>query len=65
MDSAEDQRQRWNGAAGHAWVESQAVLDQLFEPLADRLARPGGRAWSQSAARRWLRDGKHDGGHRA
>ncbi|MEO7271571.1 MAG: class I SAM-dependent methyltransferase [Vicinamibacterales bacterium] len=38
MDSAEEQRQRWNGAAGHAWVESQAVLDQLFEPLADRLA---------------------------
>src|SRR3982751_3867582 len=38
MDYAEEQRQRWNGAVGHAWVESQAVLDRLFEPLADRLA---------------------------
>jgi SAM-dependent methyltransferase len=38
MDYAKEQRQRWNGAAGHAWVASQAVLDLLFEPLADRLA---------------------------
>lgn len=38
MDYAEEQRQRWNGAAGHAWVASQAVLDRLFEPLADQLA---------------------------
>jgi hypothetical protein len=35
MDYAEEQRQRWNGAAGHAWAASQAVLDRLFEPLAD------------------------------
>jgi len=47
MDYAEEQRQRWNGAAGHAWVASQTLLDRLFEPLADRLAdlaaarRPG------------------------
>jgi len=45
MDYAEEQRQRWNGAAGHAWVASQAVLDRLFEPLADQLA-------DQAAARR-------------
>jgi SAM-dependent methyltransferase len=38
MDYAEEQRQRWNGAAGHAWVASQTLLDRLFEPLADRLA---------------------------
>jgi len=38
MDYAEEQRQRWSGAAGHAWVASQAVLDGLFEPHADRLA---------------------------
>jgi hypothetical protein len=38
MDYAEEQRQRWNGAAGHAWAASQAVLDRPFEPLADRLA---------------------------
>jgi SAM-dependent methyltransferase len=38
VNYAEEQRQRWNGAAGHAWVTSQAVMDRLFEPLADRLA---------------------------
>ena len=38
MDYAEEQRQRWNGAAGHARAASQAVLDRLFEPRADRLA---------------------------
>ena len=38
MDYAEEQRQRWNGAAGHAWAASQAVLDRLFEPLADLAA---------------------------
>src|SRR5262245_23811750 len=38
MDYAEEQRQRWNGAAGHAWVSSQAVLDRLFEPFDDQLA---------------------------
>ncbi|HEU4892168.1 MAG TPA: hypothetical protein VFT47_11505 [Vicinamibacterales bacterium] len=38
MDYADEQRQRWNGAAGHAWTASQAVLDRPFEPLADRLA---------------------------
>jgi len=38
LDNAEEQRQRWNGASGHAWVASEAMLDRLFEPLADRLA---------------------------
>lgn len=38
MDYAEEQRQLWNGAAGHAWAASQAVLNRLFKPLADRLA---------------------------
>jgi SAM-dependent methyltransferase len=23
----------WNGSAGHAWVDAQAVLDQMFEPF--------------------------------
>jgi SAM-dependent methyltransferase len=37
----------WNGPAGHAWVDAQALLDRLFAPFADRLAdavldgRPG------------------------
>lgn len=27
----------WNGIAGHAWVESQVALDQMFKPLEDVL----------------------------
>ncbi len=27
----------WNGPAGRAWVESQAALDRMFEPLEDLL----------------------------
>jgi SAM-dependent methyltransferase len=27
----------WNGAAGHAWVESQALLDDMFKPVEDLL----------------------------
>ena len=27
----------WNGHAGHAWVASQTALDQMFQPLEDRL----------------------------
>ena len=33
-----DQVAMWNGLAGHAWVEMQALLDDIFQPLADRLA---------------------------
>jgi len=38
MNTAEEQQQRWNGATGEAWVAAQAMLDRLFQPLADRLA---------------------------
>ncbi|MDH6576005.1 class I SAM-dependent methyltransferase [Kitasatospora sp. MAP5-34] len=39
---------RWNGPAGHAWVEAQALLDEMFKPLEDLLveavsAEHGGR----------------------
>lgn len=27
----------WNGHAGRAWVDTQAALDQMFQPLEDRL----------------------------
>ncbi|MEO5822395.1 MAG: class I SAM-dependent methyltransferase [Vicinamibacteraceae bacterium] len=27
----------WNGAAGHAWVDEQALLDRLFAPFQQRL----------------------------
>lgn len=32
-----DQISMWNGVAGHAWVEMQALLDDILEPFADRL----------------------------
>ncbi|MFC5743739.1 class I SAM-dependent methyltransferase [Dyella tabacisoli] len=33
-----EQAMLWNGSAGRAWVESQAVLDQMFKPFEDLLA---------------------------
>lgn len=33
-----DQQALWNGPAGHAWVETQEILDRLFQPIASRLA---------------------------
>lgn len=42
MDNAHrmdnEQARLWNGPAGLAWVESQALLDRLFLPFEDRLA---------------------------
>lgn len=35
--SANEQSMLWNGQAGRAWVEAQAVLDQMFKPLEDLL----------------------------
>jgi len=35
---AEEHRQRWNGGGGPRVRSGRAVLDRLFEPLADRLA---------------------------
>ncbi|MFD0307786.1 class I SAM-dependent methyltransferase [Streptomyces sp. NPDC127119] len=32
-----EQAARWNGTAGRAWVESRAVLDELFRPFEDLL----------------------------
>jgi len=34
---AEDQMALWNGPAGHAWVEAQALLDRLFREMEDLL----------------------------
>jgi SAM-dependent methyltransferase len=36
-DSQHEQKELWNGAAGRAWVDAQAVLDRLFTPLEVRL----------------------------
>ena len=32
-DEADEQWQRWNGPAGLAWVETQELLDRLFQPF--------------------------------
>jgi len=37
MELAEEQRKLWNGHAGHAWVEAQQLLDQVFQPFEDML----------------------------
>jgi ubiquinone/menaquinone biosynthesis C-methylase UbiE len=37
QSSNDDQSALWNGQAGHAWVEAQAVLDQMFKPLEELL----------------------------
>jgi ubiquinone/menaquinone biosynthesis C-methylase UbiE len=33
----DDQAARWNGPAGHAWVDAQAVLDETLQPFEDLL----------------------------
>ncbi|MRG97120.1 class I SAM-dependent methyltransferase [Polyangium spumosum] len=43
----DEQTTLWNGPAGHAWVEAQALLDEMFRPFEDLLveaaaAGPGG-----------------------
>jgi SAM-dependent methyltransferase len=30
---SDEQRQIWNGAKGHAWVDAQEVLDRMFQPI--------------------------------
>jgi ubiquinone/menaquinone biosynthesis C-methylase UbiE len=33
----DEQMALWNGAAAHAWIEAQGMLDGMFEPFEDRL----------------------------
>ncbi len=35
--SRQQQQQLWNGVGGEAWVQSQALLDQMFRPIEQRL----------------------------
>lgn len=37
LQPANEQSVLWNGQAGRAWVEAQAVLDQMFKPLEELL----------------------------
>ena len=37
--SDNEQTELWNGVAGQAWVESQAMLDRLFRPIEESLAK--------------------------
>ncbi len=32
-NAADEQAARWNGVAGHAWVEAQELLDGMYEPI--------------------------------
>ena len=36
----DEQTKRWNGIAGHAWVDLQEVLDRMYEPLETLLVEP-------------------------
>lgn len=50
QNDGDEQARLWNGHAGHAWVDIQATLDQMFAPLAELLVE----AASQLAAGRVL-----------
>jgi SAM-dependent methyltransferase len=36
-EANDEQAALWNGGAGHAWVETQDVLDRMFQPFEDLL----------------------------
>ncbi|WP_408951659.1 class I SAM-dependent methyltransferase [Lysobacter sp. Hz 25] len=36
-DAGGEQAQLWNGLAGRAWVDTQALLDGMFQPIQERL----------------------------
>ncbi|UDM50243.1 class I SAM-dependent methyltransferase [Cupriavidus sp. MP-37] len=42
-----EQAALWNGASGHAWVEQQGLLDDMFRPLEQQLVEAAGNAGSQ------------------
>lgn len=37
--AGDTQAARWNGPAGHAWVQAQALLDQMYKPFQDLLVQ--------------------------
>jgi SAM-dependent methyltransferase len=38
-ETDDEQRKLWNGLAGRAWVDAQAVLDRMFKPFEDLLVQ--------------------------
>lgn len=40
MKSTENQTARWNGTAGNAWVDLQALVDEVYRPLERVLIEP-------------------------
>lgn len=49
----------WNGPSGRAWVDMQAVLDRMFEPLEELLVEaafaPGANAFTPTSSARTRR----------
>src|SRR4030095_8588020 len=54
----DEQTALWNGPSGHAWVEAQALIDQMFKPFEDLLVE----AVSPGAAQQVLDVGCGAGG---
>jgi 2-polyprenyl-3-methyl-5-hydroxy-6-metoxy-1,4-benzoquinol methylase len=40
LQTADEQTALWNGPAGHAWVDTQEVLDQALKPMEHPLVEP-------------------------
>ena len=54
-----EQAALWNGPAGRAWVEAQALLDRMFEPFEDLLVDAVAAESASRGARRRLRHRQH------
>jgi hypothetical protein len=59
--SDDEQAARWNGPAGHAWVDLQEVLDGMFRPFEELLVEAVA-ACSTSGAARAVSAGPSHGG---
>ncbi len=60
--TGDEQARLWNGSAGHAWVDAQALLDRLFQPFEDLLVDAACTASAAASPRRVLDVGCGTGG---